>query len=195
MRRRKQFGKLLRWRGKRSLGWIPFKKVGIQIHGDGVIYTKQKFRFWKSRELPRDAVIRTGCFTQDRRGRWYVSITFVSEELAGQFKALRAGEPKEVGVDLGIKVLATTSEGEKIERPDLRARHLAKLRRLEKQRRFARRSQSRQKKFAALPKERQLRNLHAKVANQRKDDLHDRDTNAAKNILRMGHHALIHPAA
>src|SRR4051812_31934637 len=29
--RRKQFKKLLRWRGKRSLGWIPFKALGIRV--------------------------------------------------------------------------------------------------------------------------------------------------------------------
>ena len=47
--RRKQFKKRkLRWRSKKSLGWIPFKAKGIKISGDTITYMKQTFRFWKS---------------------------------------------------------------------------------------------------------------------------------------------------
>ena len=34
--RRIQFKKLLRWRSKKSLAWIPFKLSGIQFHGNRV---------------------------------------------------------------------------------------------------------------------------------------------------------------
>ena len=179
--RRKQFGKLLRWRGKKSLGWIPFKRVGVKVGKDSVVYAKRRFRFWNSRELPEDAVIKTGSFTEDRRGRWYVSITFESKILEWQFLGKRSSAPKEIGIDLGIKILATTSLGEKVERPDLRSRQMVSLRKLERQRRFARRLQSRLNQFSALPKDRQFRNLHAKVANQRKDDLHKKSSKLVRD--------------
>ncbi|WGL59489.1 hypothetical protein QEJ31_13245 [Pigmentibacter sp. JX0631] len=73
--RRKQFKKLLRWRGRNSLGWIPFKSSGIKIKKDEVQYNKQKFKFWNSRKLPSDALIKSGSFAQDNCGRWYLNIT------------------------------------------------------------------------------------------------------------------------
>ncbi len=36
----RQFGKTLRWRGRRSLGWIPFKASGVQLKEGRVIYCK-----------------------------------------------------------------------------------------------------------------------------------------------------------
>jgi putative transposase len=176
VRRRKQFKKLLRWRGRKSLGWIPFKKVGIQLKEDHLIYAKQKFRFWNSRSLPQDAVIKTGAFVQDARGRWSVCVTFKSEELRANYAAQRSENPVTLGLDLGIKTLATASDGVKIERPDLRGRYLAQVRKLERQRRFARRQQVRSRKFGALPKDRQMRALQARVKNQRQDYLHKQST-------------------
>jgi putative transposase len=174
--RRKQFKKLLRWRGKKSLGWIPFKKVGVQIHSDSITYCKKEFRFWESRDLPEDAQIKSGSFTQDKRGRWYVSITFESESLAKQVIAELLPERTELGIDLGIKKLATLSDGQFIERPDLRAKALVQIRKLEKQRRYARRQQARARKFAPLPKEKRLKKLHTQIANQREDYLHKKST-------------------
>ena len=63
VRRRKQFGKLLRWRGRKSLGWIPFKSSGIKISDDCVCFSGGKFKFWKSREFPSDASLKTGSFS------------------------------------------------------------------------------------------------------------------------------------
>lgn len=97
VRRRIQFKKLLRWRGRQSLGWIPFKASGIQFYGNRVKYGKHEFKFWNSykiphgainkqkyknydaRGLPDDAVIKTGSFSQDKRGRWYLNFTFESQ--------------------------------------------------------------------------------------------------------------------
>jgi IS605 OrfB family transposase len=168
--RRKQFKKLLRWRGRKSLGWIPVKSSGIKLKDDNVIYCGKSFRFWNSRELPEDAKIKTGSFSQDSRGRWYLNITFESSLLA------RPQGKGEVGIDLGIKTLATLSTGEKIERPNLRANYLEKLRRFEKTRKFARRKQAKSKRYGKLPKAKQVANLAAKVANKRDDYLHKAST-------------------
>lgn len=168
--RRKQFGKLLRWRGRKSLGWIPYKASGIKWGEDAVTYCGKRFRYWNSRPLPEDAVIKCGRFTQDARGRWYVSVAFESN-LLGQEK----GEAI-VGVDPGIKTLATLSDGTKIERPNLRAKFLEKMRRLERTRKSARKRQARAKRYGRLPKARQVANLAAKVANTRSDYLHKEST-------------------
>ena len=105
--RRKQFKKRwLRWRSnKKSLGWIPFKASGLTMIGDTVKYCGHEFRLWLSREV--EGTIKTGSFSQDSRGRWYVNIT--TDHVASSVRA----ETKEVGIDLGLKTLATASDGRK----------------------------------------------------------------------------------
>jgi putative transposase len=169
-RRRKQFGKLLRWRGKKSLGWVPWKSSGVKLEKGAIRYCGKSYRYFDSRPLPADAKVKCGQFSQDARGRWYISITFETEALS--YACGRA----EVGVDPGIKTLATLSDGTKIERPDLRAKYLEKLRRLERSRRHTRRKQAKTNSYGRLPKAKQAANLAAKVANQRRDYLHKEST-------------------
>jgi len=146
--RRKQFKKRrLRWRGKRSPGWVPFKASGIKVIDDTVRYAGQTFRFWKSRELP--GPVKCGNFAQEARGRWYVSfVVDVPDE------APTTGT-KQVGIDPGLKTLATCSDGRKIEAP-----------------RGYRRQQNRIAEAQRKRRSRQARNLQAKIANRRKDFLH-----------------------
>ena len=179
-RRRKQFGKLPRWRGRKSPGWIPWKASGIKISGDSFKYAGQKFRFWNSRDLPSDAQIKTGTLTEDKRGRWYLNVTFESEQIE------TVCGTAEIGVDIGVKTLASLSDGRKIERPNLREKFLKRMKALEKTRRFARRKASKNKKYLSLPKAKQERSLHAKIANSRSDYLHKETTKlvcAAKLIV------------
>lgn len=187
-RRRFQFKKLLRWRGKKSPGWIPFKASGIQWLGGSFVYCKRKYSIWNSRDLPGDACIKTGSFSQDKRGRWYVNLTFKSEMLEKRYRAQQSSEARDLGVDLGIKTLATLSNGDKIERPNLRPSLIEGLRKLEKQRKAKRRWQSRTKQFTALPKQKKIRKLHAKVANQRNDYLQKETTNLVRKarLIAMG---------
>src|SRR5215831_2880538 len=72
--RKRQFHKSkLKWRSKkRSLGWIPFKAAYSRLKDDTVTYCGHRFRLWLSR--PVEGVIKTGSFTQDARGRWYVNL-------------------------------------------------------------------------------------------------------------------------
>ena len=180
--RRVQFKKLLRWRGKRSLGWVPFKASGIKVSSTSIRYTGHQFRYWNSRNLPTDAVIKCGSFNQDARGRWYICLTFSSEMLLGEKGAAI------LGIDPGIKTLASMSDGTKIERPNLRAKFLEKIRRIERTRKFARRKASKEKRYGKLPKAKQVANLAAKVANTRADYLHKESTKLVKrsDVLVMG---------
>jgi putative transposase len=184
IRRRTQFKTLLRWRGKKSLAWIPFKSSGIQFHGNRVKYGKHEFKLWNSykiakgtinkekykdydsRGLPSDAVIKTGSFSSDKRGRWYLNLTFESKKIG-----IEREDNKQIGIDIGIKTLATCSDGEKIERPNLRKSSLIRIKRLKKCQKFSQRKQSKVGHFKPLPKLKQEKNLHAKIANTRKDYL------------------------
>lgn len=94
--RRKQFKKRkLRWRCKRSPGWVPFKAVGVKVIEDTVRYAGHTFRFWKSRELP--GPIKCGSFSQDSRKRWYVNFVVEMPESAATTGT------KHIGIDLGLK--------------------------------------------------------------------------------------------
>ena len=160
-RRQQQKKRRLRWRGKQSLGWVPFKGVGVKVVDDTVRYAGHVFRFWKSQEIP--SPIKCGSFAQDARGRWYINfICDAPEEAVGTGK-------RHIGIDLGLKTLATCSDGGRIEAP-----------------RWYRAQQKRIAEHQRKRRSRQARNLHAKIANRRKDFLHkasDRLTKTCELIV------------
>src|SRR5690606_3665673 len=94
----------LRYRGRKHLGWIPFKASGIKL-ADGVFtYAGRAYRTWYSRPLA--GKIKTGSFCCDSRGRWFINVTCeVAEPAPGTLPAA-----KEVGIDLGLKDLAAFSD-------------------------------------------------------------------------------------
>lgn len=94
----------LRYRGKRSLGWVPFKASGIQHKGEGFRFMGHHYNVWLSRPVP--GPIRCGSFAQDARGRWYINVCVDVP------KDQSCGEGA-VGIDLGLTTTATMSTGEK----------------------------------------------------------------------------------
>src|SRR5262245_25842408 len=115
--RRKQFKKIkLKWRSKkRSLGWIPFKAAYIKLQDDTITYCGHRFRLWLSR--PVEGVIKTGSFTQDARGRWYLNLQCEVED---------AQEPlgqAELGIDLGLVSQIACSDGTIYSRENLTRAH------------------------------------------------------------------------
>jgi len=84
---------------------------------------------WSS-PLPDDAKILNLTISRDTSGRYFVSILVETE-----IKPLRKTKA-EVGIDVGIKTLATTSDGEEIENPRPLVKNEKRLRIL--QRRLAR---------------------------------------------------------
>ena len=94
-----------------------------------------------------DAKIKTGNFSQDKRGHWYFNVSFESAEIGLHLR----GGTAELGLDIGIKTLAALSDGSKVERPNLRAQFLEKMRKLEKTRKCARRKAAKSKRFEILP--------------------------------------------
>lgn len=160
-RRQQQKKRRLRWRDKRSLGWIPFKASGVKVVADTVRFSGHLFRLWRSRDIPN--AIKCGNFAQDARGRWYVNFVCAAPE-----EAVGTGK-QHLGIDLGLKTLATCSDGRKIQAP-----------------RWYRNQQKRIAEHQRKRRSRQARNLHARIANRRKDFLHkaaDRLTKTCELIV------------
>src|ERR1700759_4802775 len=140
----------LNWRGRKSLGWIPLSGRSLIQKGENFAFDKKIYRVFKSRPLPIGAKIKDGSsFSQDARGNWYLNVCIEVPDVAQ--RSINSG----VGIDLGLKALATLSTGEIIENP----RHLAaKADKLVKSQRAR--------------KKRQTRNIHAQVKNARADFHH-----------------------
>lgn len=139
---------------KRALGWVPFIPRAVKIEGAAVRYLKRGFHFWKSREI--EGTLKAGSFVQDARGRWYVCLQCeVAED--------RPTGSGEIGVDLGLKSLATCSDGTAI--PALRhyRQYEAAL------------------AIAQLAgNKRRAKAIHAKIANARRHHLHEWSTKLAR---------------
>ena len=102
-----------------------------------------------------------------RAGRWYASLT-VERDDKPVTKPPRGGA---VGVDLGIKTLATLSDGTVIENPRCLA---ASERRLKKaQKALSRKVKGSNRRAKARAK---VARIHARVANQRQDAMHKATT-------------------
>lgn len=143
----------LRWRGKRSLGWIPFKNQTIRVNSSVVHFNGGKVRLWLHREV--HGRIKCGNFSQDARGRWYCNLVV-------EYEPRPHGIVSEVGIDLGLKAVATLSTGETIEHPRAYRVFEAKLAAAQR-----------------ANKKRLARTTHAKIANIRRDFLHKETTKLA----------------
>ncbi|MGH9755731.1 MAG: RNA-guided endonuclease TnpB family protein [Blastocatellia bacterium] len=113
-----------------------------------------------SRLLPDDAKIINLAVSRDTSERYFVSILVETD-----VKPLRKTKA-EVGIDVGIKTLATTSEGEKLENPRPLVRREKRLKRL--QRRLSRKAPGSNNHRKAKLK---VAILHAKIGDARRDAL------------------------
>ncbi len=141
--------------GFRLTGAIHVFEKSIQLPRLGTLRLKEKLYF------PRKAKIGSATITE-QAGRWYVSIC-VHEEPA---EPETATGPV-IGVDLGVKTLATVSDGREIANPKALRKRLKRLQRLS-------RCHSRKHKGSANRKkaQRKLARLHARIAHVRQDALH-----------------------
>lgn len=105
---------------RRALGWVPFRRSDRQIEGNSVIYLGKRYRFWEGRRPLPPQNTKGGVFVEDARGRWYVCFHVeVSED--------RPTGNTAIGIDLGLKALATCSDGHVIEAPCIYRRHEQRL--------------------------------------------------------------------
>lgn len=148
----------LRWRGRRSLGWVPFNTDSVTISNEGVITfrgLKYETMHWREHLKPGVA-IGAGSFNQDARGHWFFNAPI-------QVETASDASLSYVGIDLGLNALAALSSGEMIETPRLYRASEGKLAAGQGARKTAR-----------------VRKIHAKIANRRKDFLHKASAKIAR---------------
>ncbi|MGY3804200.1 hypothetical protein ACWNT8_09085 [Pigmentibacter ruber] len=175
--RRKQFKKLLRWRGRNSLGWIPFKSSGIKIVKDVVQYNKLKFRFWNSRNLPIDAHIKSGSFAQDNCGRWYINITIETKN-----NLYNKNSTSESAIFLSnYKGIIYQNESDSV-KPNFSSKLIAKIKKLNiaKKKRVIQRKKDKLKE-KPKPIGRKEKKILNKVANIKQDLFHKESTKIINN--------------
>lgn len=149
---RKQFKRSkLRWRksvgSNRSLGWIPFRGRQVQWVNGCIKFAGYCFKVWDSYGLSKYK-FRAGNFAEDARGRWYFNVAVEYE--CEPTKATAA-----VGIDLGLKDIATTSDGEKLHAGRWYREYEGKLK-------VAQRANNKKR----------VKAIHAKIKNRRKDAHH-----------------------
>jgi putative transposase len=174
--RLKKEGKL---RGKVGYPTFKSKKKGLgsfRLTGSIVVFRDAiqlprlgRLRLKERGYLPTSGVKVLSATVSEQAGHWYVSVQVEHEQ------AVPVNIGPVVGVDLGVKSLATFSDGTVIANP----RHLK--RRLKKLKRFHR-AVSRKKKGSKNRRKaaNRLARLYRKVANQRQNTLHQVTASLAK---------------
>ena len=165
---RKQFKKAkLNWRTnhpkakRKSLGWIPFKNtaikyLGVKKAGKKSLKSTIQFSLAKGKKLTIDVwdsynlalyTINTCELVQDSRGLWYACVT------VKEYPKTTCGD-SQVGIDLGCKDSATTSDSVKLQ-TKLTYKYAPKLG-------IAQRANNKKR----------ARAIHAKIKNTRQDLIH-----------------------
>lgn len=142
----------LSWRSscgaRRSLGWVPFKSAGLKRKGKSLRFCGKAFRVF---EIDRLDCIKwgDGQFSQDAVGDWWLSVP------ADIKKIVEPAPMESVGIDLGLKDTATTSDGDKLKSGSYFREYEMKIS-------FAQRRAHKKR----------VKRLHRKVSRQRRDALH-----------------------
>lgn len=136
---------------RRSLGWLPFKVRTVRYEHGQIYYAGKWLSLWDSYGLG-DFELRAGSITEDARGRWYLNVSVKEPDFVGP-RPMPAMHNC-VGIDLGLKDLATLSTGEAVPAQQF-------FRQLEPALASAQRAN---KKCRAKA-------IHAKIANRRRDHL------------------------
>jgi putative transposase len=148
----------------RKAGLGSFRLTGsIRVFEDGIQLPRLgRLRLKERGYLPVSGVKILSATVSERAGHWFVSLQ-VEEQVADPTPA--RGEP--IGVDRGVKVLATQSDGTIYENPKALDRAQRKMRRLQRQlARQQKGSHNREKT------RRQIAQLYYRIANVRRDALH-----------------------
>jgi putative transposase len=164
--------KIGKWKGKCGYPKLKSKKKGIgSFRLTGAIHVEEghvqlprlgRLRLKEKGYIPTEGVKILSATVSEQAGRWFVSVQ-VEEEQPDPTLAMG----NTVGVDLGIKALATCSDGTVMENPKALRSNLKKLRRLS--RRHSRKQKGSKNRAKAT---RKLARLHAHIANIRSDTLH-----------------------
>ncbi len=161
---------------KKSKAIGSFRLTGsIKVFSDAVQLPRiGRLRLHEHGYIPTDAKV-LNATVSEQAGRWYVSVQVEEEQEKPVPTATSA-----IGIDLGIKTLATLSDGNTFENPRALKQALQKLKRLE-------RAKSRRKKGSKnrVKARKAIAKTHARIAHIRKDTAHKLTSYLVKN------HALV----
>ena len=152
----------LSWRrsggSRKSLGWVPFRRGQLQWKNGAVVFAGQRFRIFDSYGL-RGLDLRAGSFAQNALGEWFLNVAVNVETRSSELLPAKA-----VGIDLGLKDVAVTSDGATLP--------------------AGRWYRGIEKKLAQAQRrghKRHAKRLHRNAANRRKDALHKFSTTLVKD--------------
>lgn len=146
----------IRWRSRKSLGWVPFNTGYVGFNGEAFKFRGILYEPMHLRDMLPGVKIGAGSFNQDSKGRWHINCP-IGIATANHAPLTR------VGIDLGLKDLATLSDGTKLEMP-----------------RFYRKSEAALASAQRAKKTKRACAIHAKIAARRKDFLHKATSKIAK---------------
>ena len=168
-----------KWKGKLGYPQFKTKKKGLgsfRLTGRIVVSEKAivlprlgRLRLKEREYLPTAGVQILSATVSEQAGHWYVSVQVEEEQTVPE------NTGPVVGIDLGVKTLATLSDGEVIPNPRHLKRRLKKLKRL--QRVVSRRTKGGKNRKKAV---RKLAKLHRRIKHQRRNTLHQVTTRLAK---------------
>lgn len=151
-KRRQNKKRSLRWRSsfgsRRALGWVPFKAISLKMKGERARFAGKTFRLFNLEYLLAYASRKSGSFSQNSLGEWFLNIAVEIPEIDSRPIG------KCVGIDLGLKTAATCSDGSILES------------------RFYRAMEPRISQAQRRGHKKQAKRLHLKSTNQRLDALH-----------------------
>jgi IS605 OrfB family transposase len=140
----------LRYRGRKSLGWVPIKGRELKREGTAFRFAGNTFRVFNSRALPEGKIKDGTNFARDSQGNWFLNIAIEVVDVPARPILTQ------VGIDLGLKEFAKLSTGEPIANDRFGRQAAEKLAIAQRARKT----------------KRHLARLHAKVANARADFQH-----------------------
>src|SRR5215472_6708814 len=168
-----------RWQGKPGYPQFKTKKKGLgsfRLTGRIVVSEKAivlprlgRLRLKEREYLPTGDVTILSATVSEQAGHWYVSLQVEVQQTVPE------NTGPVVGIDLGIKHLATLSDGEVISNPRHLKRRMKKMKRL--QRVVSRRHKGGKNRKKAV---RNLAKLHRQIKHQRHNTLHQVTTRLAK---------------
>ncbi len=167
------------WKGKLGYPQFKSKKQGLgsfRLTGSIAVFPDAiqlprlgRLRVKEHDYLPKSGVKLLSATVSEQAGHWYVSVQVEQEQ------AIPKNTGPVVGVDLGVKSLATFSDGTVIPNPRHLKRRLKQIKRLHRV--ISRRSKGSKNRRKAGKR---LARLYRKVANQRNNTLHQVTTRLAK---------------
>lgn len=98
----------LNWRrsggARRSLGWVPFTRGQVKFKVGAIVFARRRFQVFDSYGLG-DFDLRSGSFAQNALGEWFLNVVVETKQAEHELPE------RAVGIDLGLKSSATTSDG------------------------------------------------------------------------------------